>query len=256
MAFVGGSLVPAGGHNPLEPAQFGVPIVMGPHYANFRAITEDLIAHNAICITEKEKLAQTLIDLLCDRTEAEAMGERARQVFASQAGATDRCVEAIQRSSFERGIGYGAARMNQPFSARRLLFPLIPLYRWALAFREFRLLLGMEPVRRLRWPVVSIGNLSTGGSGKTPLTIALAKLLTGKDFHVDVLSRGYGRQSQLAAQVNPDGTAEEFGDEPLLIARETGLPVLRGSAALPGRSAGRDRAIPPRQRNRTSRSGL
>ena len=47
VAFVGGSLVPAGGHNPLEPAQFGVPIVMGPHYANFRAITEDLLAHKA-----------------------------------------------------------------------------------------------------------------------------------------------------------------------------------------------------------------
>ena len=45
VAFVGGSLIPAGGHNPLEPAQFGVPIVMGPHYANFRAITEDLLAH-------------------------------------------------------------------------------------------------------------------------------------------------------------------------------------------------------------------
>ena len=42
VAFVGGSLVPAGGHNPLEPAQFAVPIVMGPHYANFAAITDSL----------------------------------------------------------------------------------------------------------------------------------------------------------------------------------------------------------------------
>ena len=57
VAFVGGSLVPAGGHNPLEPAQFGVPIVMGPHYANFRAITEDLRAHDAIRIAPKEELA-------------------------------------------------------------------------------------------------------------------------------------------------------------------------------------------------------
>jgi 3-deoxy-D-manno-octulosonic-acid transferase len=96
MAFVGGSLIPAGGHNPLEPAQFGVPIVMGPHYANFRAITEDLLAHDAICITEKEKLAQVLVDLLCNRTEAKAMGERAKLVFDQQSGATDRCVEAIQ----------------------------------------------------------------------------------------------------------------------------------------------------------------
>jgi 3-deoxy-D-manno-octulosonic-acid transferase len=69
---------------------------MGPHYANFRAITEDLIAHNAICITEKEKLAQVLLDLLCDRAEAKAMGARAKQVFDQQAGATDRCVAAIK----------------------------------------------------------------------------------------------------------------------------------------------------------------
>ncbi len=115
--------------------------------------------------------------------------------------------------------------MSQPFSARRLLLPLVPLYGSALAIREFRLLFGLEQVRRLGWPVVSIGNLSTGGSGKTPLTIELAKLLTGKGFCVDVLSRGYGRRSQLAGRVNPAGDAEEFGDEPLLIAREAGVPV-------------------------------
>jgi tetraacyldisaccharide 4'-kinase len=77
----------------------------------------------------------------------------------------------------------------------------------------------------LRFPVVSIGNLSTGGSGKTPLAIALAKALTARGLRVDVLSRGYGRQSRLAARVNPDGSAGEFGDEPLLIAREAGVPV-------------------------------
>jgi len=119
--------------------------------------------------------------------------------------------------------------MNQPFTPRRLLLPLIPLYRSALAYRELRLRLGFEPVRRLRFPVVSVGNLSTGGSGKTPLTIALAKLLTERGLHVDVLSRGYGRESQLAAQVNPEGSAKEFGDEPLLIAREAGLPVFVAS---------------------------
>jgi 3-deoxy-D-manno-octulosonic-acid transferase len=96
VAFVGGSLVPAGGHNPLEPAQFGVPMVMGPNYANFRAITEDLIAHNAIRIAAREQLAQVLVDLLTGREEAKAMGERAREVFEQQAGATGRCVEAIR----------------------------------------------------------------------------------------------------------------------------------------------------------------
>ena len=115
--------------------------------------------------------------------------------------------------------------MSQPFSARRLLVPLVPLYRLALALRELRLRTGLEPVRRLRFPVVSIGNLSTGGSGKTPLSIALASALATRGLRVNILSRGYGRQSNLAAHVDPHGAAEDFGDEPLLIARETGLPV-------------------------------
>ncbi|MGP8174881.1 MAG: tetraacyldisaccharide 4'-kinase [Terracidiphilus sp.] len=108
---------------------------------------------------------------------------------------------------------------------RPWLAPFTPLYAAGLALRNLCIENGWEPVRRLRWPVVSIGNLSTGGSGKTPLTIALAKALTRRGFKVDVLSRGYGRQNQLPARVLPDGAAEDFGDEPLLIARETGVPV-------------------------------
>jgi tetraacyldisaccharide 4'-kinase len=115
--------------------------------------------------------------------------------------------------------------MTQPSSTRQLLLPLTPLYRLALALRELRLGSKLEPVRRLRFPVVSIGSLSAGGSGKTPLTIALARALTLRGLHVDVLSRGYGRRSQAALRVDPNGAAEEFGDEPLLIARESGVPV-------------------------------
>jgi len=96
VAFVGGSLFPAGGHNPLEPAQFGVPIVMGPHFANFRAIVDDLLARNAIRIVAKEALDSALIELLQDRAAAQAMGERAREVFGQQAGATSRCVESLR----------------------------------------------------------------------------------------------------------------------------------------------------------------
>jgi tetraacyldisaccharide 4'-kinase len=116
--------------------------------------------------------------------------------------------------------------MTQTVAARPLLLPLVPVYRLALALREMRLRSGLEPIRRLRWPVVSIGNISTGGSGKTPLTIALARALTARGLHVDVLSRGYGRwRSALPLLVDCDGTAEEFGDEPLLIARESRVPV-------------------------------
>jgi 3-deoxy-D-manno-octulosonic-acid transferase len=96
VAFVGGSLVPSGGHNPLEPAQFGVPIVMGPSYTNFRSITEDLLAHDALRITNRDELDITLMDLLQNRQTAEAMGMRARQVFEEQSGATERSVKAIR----------------------------------------------------------------------------------------------------------------------------------------------------------------
>lgn len=108
---------------------------------------------------------------------------------------------------------------------RPWLAPLTPLYAAGLALRELRLNKGWEAVQRLRWPVVSIGNLSTGGSGKTPLTIALARALTRRGVQVDVLSRGYGRKSKQPALVSKGGSAEAFGDEPLLMARDAGVAV-------------------------------
>jgi tetraacyldisaccharide 4'-kinase len=115
--------------------------------------------------------------------------------------------------------------MTRRSSRRILLLPLVPAYSLALWLRERRLGTSAEPVRRLRWPVVSIGNLSTGGAGKTPLAIALARALKQRDFRVDVLSRGYGRKGLAATLVKTDGSWEEFGDEPLLMAREAGVPV-------------------------------
>jgi tetraacyldisaccharide 4'-kinase len=116
-------------------------------------------------------------------------------------------------------------------AARPLLWPLVPAYRLALALRDFQLRTGLKPVRRLRWPVVSVGNLSAGGSGKTPLVIALAKALTARGVEVDVLSRGYGRRrsSALPLLVELNGTAEDFSDEPLEIAREAQVPVYVGA---------------------------
>lgn len=96
VAFVGGSLVPAGGHNPLEPAQFAIPIVMGPHYVNFRAIVDELLAHNALRIAAAGGLSAALLDLLRNRDAAAAMGTRAREVFLKQAGATEQCVSSLR----------------------------------------------------------------------------------------------------------------------------------------------------------------
>jgi 3-deoxy-D-manno-octulosonic-acid transferase len=96
VAFVGGSLVKRGGHNPLEPARFGVPVVMGPSYENFRDIVSSLEKANAIRIVQnRDELQSTLAELLANPKAARAMGERGRSVFEKQQGATARAIEAI-----------------------------------------------------------------------------------------------------------------------------------------------------------------
>jgi 3-deoxy-D-manno-octulosonic-acid transferase len=98
VAFVGGSLVPRGGHNILEPAQHGVPIVIGPHYENFRDIIAIFQRANAVRIVEAERLGAEFIHLLGDHAERSAgasFGQRAAEVVQSQAGATERTLKAI-----------------------------------------------------------------------------------------------------------------------------------------------------------------
>ena len=95
VAFIGGSLVAAGGHNPLEPAQFGVPILMGPHHENFREIVEKLKALQAIRIVEPAELSVVLLTMLREESTSLTMGDRAREVFHAEAGATSRTVDAL-----------------------------------------------------------------------------------------------------------------------------------------------------------------
>jgi 3-deoxy-D-manno-octulosonic-acid transferase len=95
VAFVGGSLLPLGGHNPLEPAQFAVPVVMGSHYANFRGVVAALEAENALRLTSPDALGSTLAGLLAHPEQARAMGERGKMVCEREAGATERAVKAL-----------------------------------------------------------------------------------------------------------------------------------------------------------------
>lgn len=88
---------------------------------------------------------------------------------------------------------------------------------------------GWLRVRRLQGSVVSVGNLSVGGSGKTPFVILLGEQLTARGIPFDVLTRGYGRDSHAIMAVEATGDARQFGDEPLLIARRLQAPVIVGT---------------------------
>src|SRR2546421_1123612 len=83
---------------------------------------------------------------------------------------------------------------------------------------------------RLKGPVVSVGNISVGGTGKTPFIIYLGELLKQRGIKFDVLSRGYGRASKGVRVVDAAGSAGEYGDEPLLIARKLDVPVIVGES--------------------------
>jgi tetraacyldisaccharide 4'-kinase len=113
--------------------------------------------------------------------------------------------------------------------AQLFLKPLVPIYAAVLAGKNLAYDRGWITPRRLQWPVISVGNLSVGGAGKTPVVIRLANLLQNEGHSVDVLSRGHGRISDDITRVDPEGTATQFGDEPLLIARSAAIPVYVGT---------------------------
>jgi 3-deoxy-D-manno-octulosonic-acid transferase len=90
VALVGGSLVPIGGHNPLEPAAFGAAIVVGPHHASQHDAVAALAAHAAIAVASAPDLATTWGALLADPGRREAMGRAALAVAAARRGAAAR----------------------------------------------------------------------------------------------------------------------------------------------------------------------
>ncbi|HLI62951.1 MAG TPA: tetraacyldisaccharide 4'-kinase [Terriglobales bacterium] len=106
--------------------------------------------------------------------------------------------------------------------------PLCALYGAVVRSRNVLYDRGALKSYKLQGPVVSIGNLTVGGSGKTPFLIALGELLQQRGVAFDVLSRGYRRASKGIALVDPEGSPRDFGDEPLLIARQLRVPVIVG----------------------------
>jgi 3-deoxy-D-manno-octulosonic-acid transferase len=104
VAFVGGSLVPRGGHNIIEPAQHGVAIVVGNHTENFRDIVRLFQSRDALRVVGLAELPLTLMELLANDRERAALGRRAAETMKSQTGATLRTIEALEKLLTARGV--------------------------------------------------------------------------------------------------------------------------------------------------------
>jgi tetraacyldisaccharide 4'-kinase len=113
---------------------------------------------------------------------------------------------------------------------KKIMNPLTGLYGLATAAHNALFDHGVLRAKRLRRPVISVGNLSTGGSGKTPFVIALGGWLKERDIRFDVLSRGYRRKTRGVLVVDPEGRPSDFGDEPLLLTRQLNVPVIVGES--------------------------
>jgi tetraacyldisaccharide 4'-kinase len=128
--------------------------------------------------------------------------------------------------------------------------PLTWLFSQIVRVRNARYDAGRTPIHKLRLPVISVGNISVGGSGKTPFVQTLGRWLNERNIAFDILSRGYGRVSRGVMQVDPAGPAALYGDEPLLLARSLKAPVFVGEdryeAGLEAEAFGPSCQRPPR----------
>jgi len=98
---------------------------------------------------------------------------------------------------------------------RHLLWPFALTYGAVMALRNWLFDLGVLPSRSFDVPVISVGNLEAGGTGKSPLVLHICELLLQRGLRVAVLSRGYGRSTKGFFLVNEKSTADQVGDEPL-----------------------------------------
>jgi len=109
-----------------------------------------------------------------------------------------------------------------------MLFPVSLLFRLLVALRRALYRIGVFHCEKLPAPVIVVGNISVGGTGKTPLTLALVQQLTIRGRHPLIVSRGYGGAARKPQQVDANADAHQVGDEPLLMARRKLCPVWIG----------------------------
>ena len=221
VVFMGGTLAERGGHNLLEPALFGKPVVAGPHMENFQEIADAFDAAGAAArIGAPGELAGAVGRLLGDAGAAREIGRRAQACAESRRGASAGAAAAV-RDLYAAGLPRYIPSMPWYAVARALA----RAWKAGSAYKRER---DLRAARRIDAPVVSVGNLTMGGTGKTPCVLRLAELLKSQGRSPGILTRGYARSSPEASLVVAPGAAiraQLSGDEPQIFVRSGLAPV-------------------------------
>jgi len=232
VVFVGGSLVPAGGHNILEPAVFGNVPVFGPYMENFRDMARAFREAGAsVEVSSGEDLGRRWIELLEDVPRRESLGAAARRLVERNRGATERTLERLATILEE---SRPRAERQRPL-LRTILRPLSPVYGLVAAARALAYRAGLFHSRRLPATVISVGNLTVGGTGKTPFVAWLAERLVRDGRSVGILTRGYRGFARGSGSTSASGAGATADEPELLRAR---LPERVPVAVNPDRCSG------------------
>ena len=273
IVYVGGSLVKHGGHNVLEPAAHAKPILVGPSMENFKD-SYSLLSKVGACrmVDDVKGLSQAILEIAQDDGLRAKMGAASIRVIHENRGAAQKSFEYLQdllakntvprnfkadyvvnTRNFNEAGGGGLKRgdaivqylfqiahgNNPPFYGWVILFflrLLSYLYEFGATTYLWLYKAGVIRSKRLNCCVISIGNITVGGTGKTPTAQKVAQMVNTMGYRVVILNRGYRSHWDKELGVVSDGkkiymTAYEAGDEAYLMAKTLpGIPVVIGKS--------------------------